>query len=169
MPHRLVIVLGFIVLLSLLAAGRVEPAAPPVRKPRPRGFQLSEEEKALLEATNEERRKHKLRPLRANPWLFEAARKHSANMAKQQKVGHVLDGKNPADRLRALGYRHRGCGENCAMGNRPPAQVVRGWMESPGHRRNILNRSFGEIGLGVAVDEDGRRYWAQVFAAPARR
>ena len=55
-------------------------------------------------------------------------------------------------------------GENIAMGQRSAAEVVRGWMESPGHRENILNSEFGRLGVGVAMDSSGRLYWAQSFA-----
>jgi uncharacterized protein YkwD len=133
------------------------------------GFRLTREEKALLDLTNKEREKEGLRPLVANVKLFEAARKHSANMARLQRMDHTLDGKGPSERLREVGYKGFGWGENCAAGQRTPAEAVRSWMSSPGHRRNLLSESYGEIGLAVAVGEDGVRYWTQVFGTPARR
>ncbi len=141
--------------------------APPEKKSE--AFEMSREERTLLELTNRERQKEGLAPLRPNALLFEAARKHSANMARQQKLSHNLDGKGPGDRLRALGYRSRGWAENCAFGSRTPAEAIRGWMRSPGHRKNMLGPSFVEVGLGIAQDEDGVRYWTQVFGVPARR
>jgi uncharacterized protein YkwD len=133
------------------------------------GVRLTKEEKALLELTNKEREKEGLRPLKANAKLFEAARKHSANMARQQRMDHTLDDKGPSERLREAGYRGFGWAENCAAGQRTPAEAVRAWMRSPGHRRNMLNESFAEIGLGVALSKDGTRYWTQVFGRPSRR
>ena len=54
-------------------------------------------------------------------------------------------------------------GENIAMGQRTPTEVVSGWMDSPGHRENILNEEFGHLGVGVALDSSGRLYWSQNF------
>ncbi|MCL2201090.1 MAG: CAP domain-containing protein, partial [Oscillospiraceae bacterium] len=54
-------------------------------------------------------------------------------------------------------------GENLAAGHRTPEEVLRGWMDSPGHRANIVNPSFYYLGVGVAIDEDGRLYWTQAF------
>jgi len=54
-------------------------------------------------------------------------------------------------------------GENLAAGHRHPADVVRGWMDSPSHRENILNPAFGRLGIGVYMDENGRLYWTQAF------
>lgn len=137
------------------------------RQPAP-AFALSKEEQTLLDLTNREREKAGLRPLRADARLFEAARKHSANMASQKQLAHTLDGKGPAERLRDLGYRNFGMGENCAAGQRSPAEAIRSWLDSEGHRRNMLNGTYLEVGLGIATDEDGVRYWTQVFAIPSR-
>jgi uncharacterized protein YkwD len=131
-------------------------------------FTLSSDEQTLLELTNKERVKEGLRPLRACARLFEAARKHSANMARQQRLDHTLDGKGPGERLRDLGYRSFGLGENCAGGQRTPAEAISNWLGSPGHRRNMLNATYVEVGLGIATGENGVRYWTQVFAVPAR-
>jgi len=54
-------------------------------------------------------------------------------------------------------------GENLAAGQRGPAEAVRDWMNSPGHRRNLLHLDFGHIGIGVAMDHNGRLYWVQMF------
>jgi uncharacterized protein YkwD len=131
------------------------------------GFELSKDEKTLLELTNKEREKEGLRPFKASAKLFEAARKHSANMARKQELAHTLDGKGPGERLRDLGYRFWGLGENCAAGQRTPAEAIRSWLDSPGHRRNLLGGDYTEVGLGVVTGEDGTRYWTQVFATPA--
>jgi len=58
---------------------------------------------------------------------------------------------------------YRISGENLAAGQMSAAEVVRGWMDSPGHRRNILNPDFGRLGIGVTMDDDGRIYWTQLF------
>jgi uncharacterized protein YkwD len=75
---------------------------PPAAKP---AFKLSADEKAILDLTNAERAKENLAPLKANELLTKAAREHSANMAKQQKLDHVLDDKKPDDRLKAVSYQ----------------------------------------------------------------
>lgn len=61
------------------------------------------------------------------------------------------------------GVSYSMAGENIAMGQRSPSEVVRAWMESPGHRENIMNGDFGHLGVGVAMDSNGRLYWAQNF------
>ena len=151
--------------------GDLKPAAaePKHDKPPPadgKTFELTAEEKELFDLTNKERVKAGLKPLTPSPKLFRAARAHSANMAKHDKLDHVLDGKNPGDRLREIGYAYLTYGENCAAGQRTPAEALESWMQSTGHRANILNGQFTEVGLGVAANERGMRYWTQVFALP---
>src|SRR5947209_6901166 len=82
---------------------------------------LSAAEQGVIDATNAERKKAGLAPLKANPKLTEAARAHALNMAKQDKLDHELDGKSPADRIRAAGYSGRHTGENIAWNPRSPA------------------------------------------------
>jgi len=60
-----------------------------------------------------------------------------------------------------VSYRY--AGENLAAGQRTPAEVVRGWMNSPGHRDNMLRREYGHLGVAVAMDSNGRLYWTQMF------
>lgn len=151
-----------VVLLSALC-GRTE--ADEKKAP---AFELTKDEKALLELTNKEREKAELPPLKANEKLFKAARDHSANMAKQNQLDHTLDGKDPGDRLKDVGYEHLGWGENVAGGARTPEEAVQTWMNSPGHRANILNPQYKEIGLGIAKNGDGGPYYTQVFATPRR-
>ncbi len=57
----------------------------------------------------------------------------------------------------------RTVGENIAVGYPTAAAVMKGWMNSSGHRKNILNKSFTRIGLGLATSEDGAKYWVQDF------
>jgi uncharacterized protein YkwD len=154
-------------LLALCLLG-VGPAAAQEKQAPPR-LELSGDEQTIMDATNAARKKKNLPPLKADPLLFQAAREHSANMAKQGKMDHDLDGKTPADRLTALGYRYRYMGENIAAGQGwAPAAVVNGWMESPGHRENILKQAFQEIGIGLARGGNGTFYYAQVFGTPQK-
>src|SRR5262249_2860660 len=101
------------------------------------GLKLSEEEQTLLDLTNAERKKENLPALRPSPLLFQVARGHSANMAKQGKMDHKLDGKTPYDRIKGAGYKYSLAGENIAVGEVPIERVMKSWMDSKVHRDNI--------------------------------
>ncbi len=134
--------------------------------------ELSRFEQALLDLTNKERAKAKLKPLTANALLCKVARAHSANMAKQNQMNHFLDGKSPADRALEGGYDYKHVGENLgeSVGNPPPpAAVVQGWMNSKHHRENILKPEFTEIGLGIARSGRGNIYFTQLFGTPKKK
>ena len=90
-------------------------------------------------------------------------------MAKQDKFEHVLDEKNPADRVKDSGYRYSATGENIAWNATSPKEVVKGWMDSPPHKENILKPEFTEIGVALAKNKKGERYWVQVFGTPRTR
>jgi uncharacterized protein YkwD len=105
-----------------------------------------------------------------NGALGSAALVHSRDMAEQGYFSHQgKDGRAVADRAQKEGYRWRSIGENIAAGQSTPAEVVAGWLSSPGHCANIMNGSFTEMGAGYAVSRartDARAYWTQVLAAP---
>jgi uncharacterized protein YkwD len=128
-------------------------------------FKLTAEEEAVIELTNAERKKAEkdLKPLKMNPKLMAAARKHAANMAAQDKLEHTLDEKTPADRVRAEGYKYKAWGENIAWNAKTPKAALATWMDSEGHRENILNPDYAEIGAAVAKNAKGEPYWVQVF------
>jgi uncharacterized protein YkwD len=134
-------------------------------KPEEKKLELTDEEKGVLQQTNAQRKAAGLPELVPNAKLFQAARDHSANMAKQGRMSHVLDGRTHVDRAAAAGYPYSYLGENIAWNQRDPAEVVECWMRSAGHRANILSRTYTEIGLGVAVNERGERFWTQVFGS----
>src|SRR5437764_15124430 len=104
----------FVCLSVLLAVGLVAFGDDAKPKAEPK-LEMSKEEKAILELTNKERAKEKLPPLEPNELLFKAARGHSANMAKQGELDHVLDGKNPGKRVDDVGYDWLTVGENIAQ------------------------------------------------------
>jgi uncharacterized protein YkwD len=134
-------------------------------------FDMSREERTLLDLLNKEREKEKLPPLRPHALLFKAARAHSANMAKQEKMEHVLDGKTPGQRVLAAGYDYGKVSENIAVSDSekaPLAMVVKSWMESKTHRENLLSDKVTETGLGIAKSEKGEVYFTQVFARPRK-
>jgi uncharacterized protein YkwD len=131
-------------------------------------FKLSDEQQSVLDETNAARKAMGLVPLKVSEKLCKVAAGHCDNMASKGELAHVLDGKGPAERLKDAGYRFVGCGENCAAGQRSPKEAVNTWMNSDGHRANILNARYVEIGIGVVAAADGTRYWTQVFATPGR-
>ncbi|MFA6039474.1 MAG: CAP domain-containing protein [Candidatus Peribacteraceae bacterium] len=123
----------------------------------------------ILELVNGERQKANLSPLAWNDKLALAAQRHAEDMQAQNYFSHTgLNGSTPSDRVKAAGYAPTctGCqwsssyGENIARGQRTPEQVMNDWMNSPGHRANILNPDFLELGVGIAGT-----YWAQEFGA----
>lgn len=138
-------------------------------EPKPAKFEMTKTEKRLLELTNLERKKEDLPPLSAAPLLFKSAREHSANMAKQGKMEHNLDGKTPFQRIKGAGYQYYMAGENIAFGPLDLNLVMNGWMNSEGHRKNILHKAFTEIGLGIVRGSDGAYYYTQVFGTPRKR
>src|SRR5262249_48323159 len=155
------------VILVLCASGL--PCATADTKAEPKA-KLSEEEQKLLEMTNAAREKEQVPPLQPSAVLCEVARAHSANMAKQRKQEHTLDGKNASDRVQAAGYEYVSLGENIISGRRcTPRDAFAGWMDSPPHRDNILKARFQEVGIGVASNDQGEVYYTEVFALPRKK
>ncbi|MEL6985030.1 MAG: CAP domain-containing protein [Actinomycetota bacterium] len=116
----------------------------------------------VLDATNAERAANGCGPLSMDPLLNRAADGHSEDMAARGYFSHTdPEDRGPGFRIDAVGYSHRGWAENIAAGYGSAEAVVRGWMNSTGHRANILNCAYDEIGIGYA--EPGR-YWTQLFA-----
>lgn len=100
------------------------------------------------------------------PDLAEVARAHSQDMCRRAYFSHDNpDGQSPFERMRAAGITYRAAGENIAQGQSSPGQVHGAWMNSAGHRANILNTPFGRIGVGYVECSTGarRHYWTQVF------
>ncbi|MFJ3996414.1 sigma-70 family RNA polymerase sigma factor [Streptomyces parvus] len=142
------------------AAPAPKPDPPAPAPPAPSG--MAEQ---VAQLVNTERSKEGCGPVSVNGLLNTAAQRHSADMAAQDYFSHTSqDGRDPGDRITAAGYRWSTYGENIAKGQRTPADVMQSWMDSPGHRANILNCSFKEIGMGK-VDSGGGPVWTQVFGA----
>ncbi len=130
---------------------------------------LSADEQKILDLTNAAREKEQLPPLKSSKVLTKVARAHSANMARQGKMDHVLDGKKPDERVKDAGYDYSWMGENIAYTTGdPPAEIFKGWMNSKHHRENILGEHFTEIGIGMARNDKGETYWTQVFGSPRK-
>lgn len=123
----------------------------------------------VIDLTNTERAHHRRAALRANPRLMRAAQLQADQMAQASRMAHVLPGApypSVEDRIAAAHYHWHTIGENVAFGQQSAAKVIDSWMHSPGHRTNILNSVFTEMGAGYAVDRTGRPYYVQVFARP---
>ena len=123
----------------------------------------------VLQLVNQERTTFGFQPLTLSEKLDTAADRHSQDMAANSYFDHTgRDGSSADQRIERAGYTNwNRWGENIAKGYRSPADVVRGWMNSPGHRANILKAGFTHMGLGYAVTAGvpGALYWTQVFAA----
>ncbi len=129
------------------------PDPPPEPKPEPLGDVTAED---LLDLHNANRSPN----LTLDPLLMLAAQQWAQSMANRGKLSHA----DLSHRVTAAGYHARSVGENIAMGYKTPASVVAGWMRSSGHRRNITNAVYLDVGFGVA-DMDGRRWWCAIFAS----
>jgi uncharacterized protein YkwD len=113
----------------------------------------------VFELVNIERSQDGKEPLEYNSALGDAAQLHAEDMVENGYFSHTSqDGRSFADRTREAGYTGSPGGENIAAGQRSPEQVMNSWMNSDGHRRNILNGGFDEIGVGYH-----NNYWVQVF------
>ncbi|WP_406155228.1 CAP domain-containing protein [Streptomyces sp. NBC_00882] len=116
--------------------------------------------------TNRERARAGLPPLGVDPLLARAAQAYSTDMAVRAFYSHTSpEGTQPWDRAAAAGSTRRSIGENIACGQRSAAEVVEGWMNSPGHRANILKPGFTHIGIGFAGGGPAGTYWTQLFGA----
>ena len=111
---------------------------------------LNADEKRTYVLHNKERKERNLKPLCVHPDLQKAARSHSEDMIRRDYFSHDTKGRNESscERVRRFGYRWRACVENIGY-NSTPNKMFGAWMRSPGHRRNILNAKFREIGIGA--------------------
>lgn len=133
--------------------------------------QFVEMEAQVIWHTNRLRQENGLRQLTPNGELQLSARGHSRELAQRRLITHTgANGSQPADRMQLAGYRYwLSVGENVAVGKLTPAGVVRAWYESPGHRANLLNPAFDEIGVGIERGEGPfglpgeSLYWTQNF------
>jgi uncharacterized protein YkwD len=128
----------------------------------------------VVELTNDFRRQNGLLPLAVNTQIRNAAQLYSQTMAQQDFFDHVgRDGSLPWVRMQRAGYNYVAAAENLAAGHLTPAAVVQGWIDSPGHRRNLLNPNLREIGVGYFYlpNDSGskvyQRYWTQKLGSPA--
>lgn len=116
-------------------------------EPKEDEIQLIAIERNVILHTNAERRRYGLPPLKVDADLVKSARKHCSWMT----------------RTRSLQHTRQAVAENIAMGQRSSKEVVRDWMNSSGHRANILNRGHQRIGVAAYRTESGTIYWCQQF------
>jgi uncharacterized protein YkwD len=148
---------------------RTKPRSRPAQKP-PRNADnlpasgVAGTENEVTTLVNRERVRAGCGRVRTDERLRRAARGHSRDMADRNYFSHDSpDGRSPWDRAGAAGY-DRAIGENIAKGQRTPEAVMSAWMNSDGHRRNILNCDARAIGVGLAYD-GGTPVWTQLFGA----
>ncbi|MGO1370191.1 CAP domain-containing protein [Senegalia sp. (in: firmicutes)] len=121
-------------------------------------------EDKVIELVNVERGKNGLAPLKKNWELSRVARYKSTDMRDKNYFSHTSPTYgSPFDMMKDFDIKYSTAGENIARGQRTAQSVMDGWMNSEGHRKNILNSSFDEIGVGIAKDNNGGYYWTQMF------
>lgn len=140
----------------------------PTTEPPVSGGGTNAQEREVLNYTNAIREQQGCGPLRLDSALVEAAGRHASDMVRRHYMDHTNpDGQDPGDRMAAAGYRGSGWGENIAAGYDSAQKVVAAWMQSEGHRKNILNCRFTSIGIGYdpgRVRSDiGPGSWVQDF------
>jgi type VII secretion-associated serine protease mycosin len=142
---------------------RTPTTAPTTRAPSGPTTDVAGYEAQVVTLTNTQRAANGCGALRVDDRLTAAARAHSSDMATQGFFSHTgSDGSTFVDRLVRAGYTGASA-ENIAWGYRTPQEVVTGWMNSAGHRANILNCTSVAVGVGLAVKADGTIYWTQDF------
>ena len=118
-------------------------------------------EKEVVRLVNIERRANGLADLTYDWQLSRVARYKSQDMRDNRYFSHTSPTYgSPFQMMKSFGISYRSAGENIARGQGTPEAVVKGWMNSPGHRANILNSSFTHIGVGYVSDG---KYWTQMF------
>ncbi|MBW4532315.1 MAG: CAP domain-containing protein [Pleurocapsa minor HA4230-MV1] len=121
-------------------------------------------DRQILELVNKERAKVGIDPLQLNEQLDRAADLHAQDQANTDTLSHTgSNGSNFDERILDAGYQYSTIGENVAVGYADAETVVTGWMGSDGHRENILNPAFEELGVGYSVGDNGSAYWTQSF------
>lgn len=155
----------------IIRQGQPNPTPTPTKTPTPPGADLLVAR--VIELTNQQRLANGCQALTMNDKLNLAAYRHSEDMALRDFFSHTgSNGSDPGDRISAVGYNYWGWAENIAAGQSTAEAVMNAWMNSPGHRANILDCDMREIGVGhyYLQNDTGQvnynHYWTQVFAIP---
>src|SRR5262245_59750980 len=121
------------------------------------------------EIINAYRKEKGLRPLRLQPALTEAARAHSQDLAKWDRISHFgSDGSNPWDRVKRTGYNAKLAAENVGTGQASFDEVMKGWRASPGHNKNLLLPEAEHMGIALVQDPktEFKTFWTLVIGSP---
>lgn len=123
----------------------------------------------IVTYTNDARTRNGLRPLASDSRLMEAARIQAQQMATYQLASHTISNApypTMESRLAAAGYAYSMAAENIAWNQQGAQEAVNSWMNSSGHRANILDPNFTHMGAAMARSSRGEPYWVQVFGKP---
>ena len=148
-----------------------EPQPVPQQEPKAKletGQQFSQFQKRVVELVNIERQKEGLQPLSADALLMKGAAAKSQDMVENGYFSHNSPKYgSPFAMMKTFGISYRYAGENIASGQASPESVVRAWMNSPGHRANIMSSKFNKIGVGYAYTTGGsyHHFWTQWFTS----
>jgi len=154
-------------ILPSTASTRTPPTVAPRRVLTPMSLDGMAREVVYL--VNLQRAQHDLPPLRVNARLTDDAKLQAAQIASTGVLDHfILVGPYPTPSLRAeaVGYAWNALGENLALGYTDAPSAVAAWMQSPGHRANILANGYSETGVVLAPDSRGRLIFVQTFGSP---
>ncbi|MFF2450689.1 CAP domain-containing protein [Neobacillus sp. NPDC058068] len=150
------------------AAQKQTPTPPPVTKQpgqtqsnAPATGPVSQFVQQVIDLTNTQRSKNGLPALKADTQLNSVAQKKALDMQQNHYFSHTSPTYgSPFDMMRDFGVTYKSAGENIAQGQRSPQEVVTAWMNSEGHRKNILSANFTHIGVGF---EEAGKHWSQMF------
>ncbi len=118
---------------------------------------------------NQYRKDKGLKPLKLDAELTEAAKAHSRDLAKWDRISHYgSDGSNPWDRVKRAGFKARLAAENVGTGQVDFSEVMRGWKESPGHNKNLLLGDATHMGIALVQDPrtEFKSFWTLVIGSP---
>ena len=125
---------------------------------------FSKEQVEVLNLVNKERKANGLKPLTLNKELSNVANIKSRDMIEKGYFDHTSPTYgSPFDMMKKFNISYNTAGENIAMGQKTPSEVMNSWMNSSGHRANILNSTYTELGVGIQKDSSGTIYWTQMF------
>ena len=125
---------------------------------------FSKEQVEVLNLVNKERKANGLKPLTLNKELSNVANINSRDMIEKGYFDHTSPTYgSPFDMMKKFNISYNTAGENIAMGQKTPSEVMNSWMNSSGHRANILNSTYTELGVGIQKDSNGTIYWTQMF------
>ncbi|MCA1057039.1 CAP domain-containing protein [Rossellomorea aquimaris] len=147
-------------------AGQPEPPAQNQPEQNAQPSDASGFVKQVIDLTNKERTKNGLSALKADGELENVAEMKSEDMKDKNYFSHTSPTYgSPFEMMQNFGVDYSSAAENIAVGQETPQSVVNAWMNSPGHRKNILNGKLTHIGVGIAKDESRGIYWTQMFIA----